>query len=74
MNYIKNYNSLYILFSKTAKIENRLGIMFKDQFVNIFRKVILLLFVCVREGVYVCICMCVMYQVCAGPYEDQKSI
>ena len=80
MNYIKNYNSLYIVFSKTARIKNRLGITFKYLFVNISRKVILLLFVCVCEGrylyvcVYVCICMCVMYQVCAGPYEDQKSI
>lgn len=58
MNYIKNYNSPYIVFSKIARIENRLGIMFKDLFVNIFRKVILLLFVCVREGIFMCVFMC----------------
>lgn len=78
MNYIKNCNSPYIIFSKTARIQNRQGITFKDLFVNIFRKVILLLFVC--EGmylyvcVYVCVCMCVIYQVCAGLSESQKSI
>lgn len=53
MNYIKNYNSPYI-----ARIQNRLGVIFKDLFVNIFRKVILLLFVCVREYIFMCVFMC----------------